>query len=414
MTKARIGRGVEHAVARKKDLVMWCVEPTGFGARIRASGAVSFIFQYRPRGGRAAPTRRLTIGKPGAYTVDEARLVARRHAQAVAEGRDPQVEKVRARQTPTVADLFEEWLAHEADRLSPRTIANARSHLRNQLADLAHHRIDDVRRIDVQRVHSAARDAPYAANRAIATLSSAYAYAERAELTAPGSNPAKGVRRHRERPRERMLEADEVARLWAALIRLQGADKHQFSAPAIMLGMLTGWRVGEVRTLAWPRVDLVANEATIVGKTGERRAPLPSSAVPLIHWLAETSRSFGVGDARGKWVFPSLSKAARETAPLADWEHHRTWRMAVDAAGVVDVRRHDLRHLIAGVIGMQTGSALRVKEAMGHSTVAMAERYVARVPSLQRRATDAAADLVLQIAEGREAAAQAVERSVAG
>ena len=54
------------------------------------------------------------------------------------------------------------------------------------------------------------------------------------------------------------------------------------------------------------------------------------------------------------------------------------------------------------MIGLQTGSALRVKEAMGHRSLAMSERYVAPISALQRRSTDQAAALVLAIAEREE------------
>lgn len=408
LNQARIEAGIDHATERRKDVILWCVEPVGFGCRIRASGAASYIYQYRVRGGRTAPVRKLTIGRLGAFSVEEARAAARKYAQTTALGGDPQREKMAARATPTVRQLFELWEQTDGRRLSPRTLANARSHLRNQLSELASARIDDIRKSDVARLHAGLRAAPFAANRAMATLSSLYAFAERQELTPPNSNPVRGLRRYPEPHRVRMLDAEEVARLWSALIDLQEQRRHRFSAPAIMLGMLTGWRVGEVRTLEWRNVDLVNYEATIIGKTGARQAPFPGSTRQLLHYLAEASRDYGRGAHRGLHVFPALAGKRAERAPLTDWEHHRTWRKAVETSGVMNIRRHDLRHLIAGVIGMQTGSALRVKEAMGHRSLAMSERYVAPISALQRRTTEQAAALVLAVAE-REAAELLVE-----
>lgn len=404
LTRGRIADGIETAVSSGRDLVIWCVEPRGFGCRIRPSGAASYIYQYRVRGGRNGPLRKLTIGKTTTFTPEEARVVARQYAQAVALGRDPQREKMAARRQPTVAELFEQYLAEEGARLSPRTIANIRSHLKNQLKPLAGLRIDDLRKADVAAVHGALHATPYAANRAMATLSSVFSFAERRDLLPTGTNPVKGLRRFTERHRERMLDAEEVAALWAALIDLQEIERHRFAAPAIMLGMLTGWRVGEVRTLAWANVDLVAYEAVITGKTGARRAPFPKSTHRLLHYLAEVTPAYGRGQHRGAHVFPSTAGRTRDIAPLTDWEHQRSWRKAIEIAGVEDVRRHDLRHLIAGVIGMQTGSAIRVKEALGHRSLAMSERYVAPISALQRRSTDQAAALVLAFAEREEAA----------
>ncbi|MEM9726335.1 MAG: integrase family protein, partial [Pseudomonadota bacterium] len=411
LTRSRILEGVAHAKRKRRDIILWCVEPRGFGCRIRASGAASYIFQYRARGGRRAPVRKLTIGKLETYAPDEARGVARRHAQTVAEGGDPQMEKMALRRTPSLRELFDLYLSTETRRLAPKTIDNMRSHMRAPLAPLAARPIDTIRKSDVAHRMAQLADTPYAANRALATLSALFSFAEQRDLTPPNSNPAKGVRRYPERHRERMMTADEVAALWSALIDLQAEQKHRFAAPAIMLGMLTGWRVGEVRTLRWDAVDMVVHEATILGKTGPRRAPFPRSTHRLLHYLLEVSAAFGQGRHRGAWVFPALAGAAREQGPLSDWEHRRSWEKAVAAAGLRDVRRHDLRHLIAGVIGLQTGSALRVKEAMGHRSLAMSERYVAPISALQRRSTDQAAALVLAIAEREKDALPSPMRS---
>ena len=406
LTRARIDEAIELAKREKRDIIVWCLEPRGFGCRVRASGVASYIFQYRPLGGRNAPTRKLTLGKLEIYAPDEARLIARRHAQAVAEGRDPQQEKMDRRKAPNLIEIFEAYLTAEGPRLSERTIVNMRSHMRNQLSPLARLRVEELSKARIAERHAALREAPYAANRAMATLSAIWTFAERQEIAPPNSNPVKGLRRYPEKHRERMLDAEEIARLWAALIDLQAHQKHRFAAPAIMMGMLTGWRVGEVRTLAWSKIDLVSREATIDGKTGERRAPFPKSSHRLLLYLAEASQAHGRGEERGRWVFPSLAGKSAERGPIADWEHNRTWRAATKDAQLEDVRRHDLRHLIAGVIGMQTGSALRVKEAMGHRSLAMSERYIAPISALQRRSTDQAAALVLAIAEREEAEAQ--------
>jgi integrase len=405
LTRGRIEQGVDFARENAKDIILWCLEPRGFGCRIRASGACSYIFQYRLRGGRNAAVRKLTIGKSSTFGPEEARTAARKYAQAVALGRDPQMEKMAARKVLTVSALFEIWCREEGPALSPQTLVNAQSHLRIQLKPLASKRIDEITKSDVARLHASLATVPYAANRAMATLSTLFSFAVRRDWVRSDAHPVKGLRRYREKHRVRMLGATEIARLWSALITLQAEERHFFAAPAIMLGMLTGWRVGEVRTLEWENVDLTLFEATIIGKTGARTAPFPRSSQKLLQWLFEVSRNFGRGVARGRYVFPSTAGKTAERAALSDWEHHRTWAKAVKLADVDNIRRHDLRHLIAGVIGSQTGSALRVKEALGHRSLAMSERYVAPISALQRQSTDQAAALVLALAEREEGSA---------
>ena len=61
----------------------------GFGLLVTPAGSKSFVAQYRAGRGRAAPTRRVTIGPLGAWTPDEARAEARRVLAEAARGKDP-------------------------------------------------------------------------------------------------------------------------------------------------------------------------------------------------------------------------------------------------------------------------------------------------------------------------------------
>lgn len=55
------------------DFYVFDADLAGFGVRIRATGAMSYIVQYRAGSGRAAPDRRITIAKVGKITRDQAR-----------------------------------------------------------------------------------------------------------------------------------------------------------------------------------------------------------------------------------------------------------------------------------------------------------------------------------------------------
>lgn len=59
------------------DYVEWDKTLPGFGTRHRASGATSYIVQYR-EGGRGSKLRKVTLGSTGVISKDEAREAARR------------------------------------------------------------------------------------------------------------------------------------------------------------------------------------------------------------------------------------------------------------------------------------------------------------------------------------------------
>lgn len=92
-----------------KDEFHWCVDPVGFGVRMTPTGKLSFIVQGRVEGGIAAPAR-ITIGRYGVFTVDQARDIARERLRSMRMGIDPRTVKredeARAVTLRQVADAF--------------------------------------------------------------------------------------------------------------------------------------------------------------------------------------------------------------------------------------------------------------------------------------------------------------------
>jgi hypothetical protein len=73
-------RAVDGIRAPGKEVFLWDDETPGFGLRAKPSGAKSFVVQYRNVQGRS---RRLTLGRYGVLTVEEARRRARLSLAAV-------------------------------------------------------------------------------------------------------------------------------------------------------------------------------------------------------------------------------------------------------------------------------------------------------------------------------------------
>jgi hypothetical protein len=110
------------------DHFVWDNTLIGFAVRVQPTGAKSYVVKYRAGSGRGAPTRRVTLGRVGTLTPDEARVLARKTLGAVAHGRDPAAVKAAERRTSTLRELAEIFLAEHVEvKRKPTTAAHYRS-----------------------------------------------------------------------------------------------------------------------------------------------------------------------------------------------------------------------------------------------------------------------------------------------
>jgi integrase len=171
------------------------------------------------------------------------------------------------------------------------------------------------------------------------------------------ANPAKLVRRPPvARGRERRLMAGEEAKLFTACTQ----SRAPMLAPVVRFAIETGMRIGEILALQWRYVDMTQRVATLPDtKTGDaRQVPLSTAAIAAISVLP---RHFKNGR-----VFWTWSRAdSLENA----------WRRAVKAAGIEDLRFHDLRHEAVSRLFELGLNPMEVAAISGHKTLQMLKRY---------------------------------------
>src|SRR6516162_10858034 len=114
-------RTVDAVRPSRVDRFLWDTELKGFGLKVTPAGSKVYILQYR-KGGRVRvegagscnrwhPTKRVTIGRHGALTPEQARDKARALSGAVTSGGDPAALVAAEKRAPTVADLAQRFLA---------------------------------------------------------------------------------------------------------------------------------------------------------------------------------------------------------------------------------------------------------------------------------------------------------------
>lgn len=346
----------------ERDIITWDRQVAGFGLRVKPSGRKTYILQYRNAHGRS---RRLTLGVHGVVAPAAARKEAKRLLGEVASGEDPAERRRRARHSLTVRELAQLYLdEHLIPKRKPISVYNFKGEVRRHIGPrLGNRKITAVTRADVERLHRALADRPVAANRVVKNLSAMFNFAERRELRSQGSNPCRYVTLYKEHPRQRYLSPAEVARLGDALVEVERTRQfHPTAFLGVRLLILTGMRSGEVRSMKWEYID---HERSCVhlpdSKTGPKTVPLPAPALELLHSAERLKGN------------PYVCWGVREGLPLASFQTQ--WEAVRRAAGLEDVRLHDLRHTYAS-FGVGAGFGLFViGKVLGHAQASTTERY---------------------------------------
>jgi integrase len=368
-------RTVDALKPRDKLYVAFDADVKGFGCRVMPSGVKSYVLEYRPgAGGRGTATKRLTLGRHGAMTAEQARKAALEALARIRLGDDPQAEKAHQRAAPTVGELTNAFLKdHVSSKLKPKTRVHYEGLLAKVQAAYGNLKAASLTRAHVAALHQSMADTPYFANHMLAAVSSCWAWAERHALLPEGhTNPAAKISRFREEGRERFLSSDEMARLGDAL----GQCETRFgphASGAIRLLCLTGARLNEVLALRWQEVDFARGLALLPdSKTGRKTVLLNAPALAV---LAELPRLEGC-----PYVIAGLGGRR--------FDLRRPWAAVTKAAGLEGVRLHDLRHSFASVgAGASLGLPM-IGKLLGHSQSATTQRYAHLGDDPLRRASE--------------------------
>ena len=259
----------------------------GFGVRVTAAGARSFVLNYVTKAGRE---RRLTIGSFPDWTAGAARTEAKETRKRIDLGQDPLGDIHAVRGAPTVSDLASKFLGEHSSKKRPRT---QREHSDMTAAfilpAIGSMKVAEVTDSDVNALHRkiTKRGTRIRANRTLSLLHKMFALAVRWKMRS--DNPATGIERNEEHKRSRYLSADELVRLAEAL----NWYHDQQAAIIIRLLLLTGARRGEVLAATWDQFDLDLGVWTKPGATTkqktEHRIPLSAPARQLIAELPRDS-----------------------------------------------------------------------------------------------------------------------------
>jgi integrase len=391
--------------------VLWDSEAKGFGVKRHKDGGATYLLRYRAGSGRGAPIKTVTIGRQGSpWTPDTARAKAIALMGRVEEGADPAAAIAELRAAPTVAELAQRFRAEHVDAKRKARTSTEYGRLLDKIIipELGKKKAADVTRADIGKLHHGLRATPYQANRVLAVVSKMLTLAEKWGLRPDGTNPCRHVEKFRETQRERMLSADELSALGTALraaedrwataqplnveltlrrqeralartrperetakaaisaIQKQLEDLTPIISPeaiaAIRLLIFTGARLNEILTLEW---GWISEDGTVArlpdSKSGAKTLHFPPPAMEIIDAIPPTEGN------------PYVIVGAKVDAHLVNLE--KPWRSIREAAGLNDLRLHDLRHAFASIAASSGMGLPIIGRLLGHQTQATTQRY---------------------------------------
>ena len=379
--------------------------------RLRPGGKTYLVQVWDGTRGRSA---RVTLGKTDRLTPENSRRMAQAMVADVGKGVDVRRPAVAGL---TVAELIDKWHAEKARNV--RTAEELKAKALHYLGKLAHRRAAEVTRQDIGTIHShIATEArkrirkrvgdvvqwvetgpvglPATADKWRATIHSVYAWGLGKGLVL--NNPAAGIEAAfdaKGAQRTNYLRGDELLRFWTSL----EADRDADSRDAVLLMLHTGQRRGNVLEMRWQSLDLQHGIWTL-GATDTKQRKAQST--PLTTQAREILARRHAG-AANEWVFPATRLArvkgvGRVLRPMSEARLRDAWARICKAAGIEDMRIHDLRHTAGSWLArLGSNEAVRQK-ALGHQTPAMAARY-------SHLELDPVADALQRMGDAIEAAA---------
>ncbi|OFC59420.1 hypothetical protein BAE30_08615 [Acidithiobacillus caldus] len=327
----------------------------------------------------------IRIGDVATVTIETARAQAAKIINDIAAGANPAEQRRRKRAEMTFAQLFAEW-TKEARARGKRSVANDERNYRLHLQGLAKRKLSEIQRQHVRALHQKiGKDSGiYAANRVLALVRAVFNFGIK-ELDLSLSNPAAGIKMHREESRDRRLHADELPKFFEALAEEENVDIRDY----VLLSLLTGGRRSNVLSMRWDEISLergIWHIPSSKAKAGE------AIEVPLSTAAQEILRSRASANGMQGFVFPGPGRAGHLVEPRKGWER------ILRRAGIEDLRLHDLRRSLAS-FQIDAGVSLAViGKGLGHQSQATTAVYARLAQEPVRDAMEKGAAAILAAA----------------
>jgi len=327
----------------------------GFGLRVTSGGVKSFIVEKRING----KVKRITLGRYGNLTVEQARKQAMLTLGEIVTGKDPIAEKKNQQiAKTTLSDAFEDYLKTRKD-LKDSTVHDYRRSMNGPFKEWQNKALTDITKDMVEAKHSLiGKTAKARANNAMRVLRAVINHAISKYEDDNGNpliqfNPVDRLSQTRAwykvKNRQTLIKAHQLADWFNATMQLNNETTRDY----LHLVLFTGLRRSEASRLKWSDIDLKDKTLTITETKNHQVHTLPLSdfLFDLLKRRSEYNDS--------PFIFPSDSERGYLIEP-------RTAVKRVSDLSGVTFTLHDLRRTFITIAESLDIPAYALKQLLNH------------------------------------------------
>lgn len=331
---------------------------------------------------------RIIIGSYPDLLISQAREKALKLKTDIALGKNPMEEKRKLRQDMTLSDFFNYYMErYSKQKKRPKSISSEMGLFNHYVNErLGRKKMTTVSKNDIESLLRSIISAGMiaTANRTLSLLSGMYNRA--IEWGYPNENPTKGIKKIKEKPRERFIQPDEFQRFFDTLNEV--GEYNPIFRDYILISLYTGQRRSNVLAMCWRDISFELKMWYIpMTKNGESlNCVLDDVVIDILKNIKQNSCS--------KWVFPSKTSASGHYE-----DPKTTWHTFLKKAEIEDLRLHDLRRTLGSYQAINGSSLQIIGKSLGHKSIQSTQIYARLINAPVRQSTNMAITKILEYAK---------------
>lgn len=318
-------------------------------ALLVSNGGAKTFYLYKKLNG--SPIR-VKLGSFPDMTIEQARKRAVENRSKINLGEDPKEELRRAKSDISFGIMFEEYMERYSKK-HKRTWQSDEREIKKFLSHWFQKKASAIKKQEIQYLIEKIGDENglYQANRLFERVRAIYN--KSIEWGWNGTNPTTGIKKFKEKSRDRFIQPDELPKFFEALLQ----EENITIRDCIWILLLTGVRKGNALAMRFDEINFTNKEWRIPDTKNGETLTIPLSNQVMKILIARQSNGIS------EFVFPSNSSGKGYIQDLK-----KAWIRILKRARIKDLRIHDLRRTL-GSWQVATGASLPIiGKSLGHKT----------------------------------------------